>query len=102
MGCPPEKRVDHIGGALTTLDNRVENLRVVTDSQNGMNRPLVSSNFSGYKNIFKKEHKWVVQVRLNKKLYSSKSFSIIEDALKCREGMLKELHGQFSRINQEI
>ena len=98
MGCPPDKEVDHINGSTSSLDNRISNLRIVTDSQNGMNRPLLSNNFSGHKNLFLKNGKWVVQVRLNKKLHSSIPYSNIDEALLCRERMLRELHGEFSRI----
>ena len=50
MGNPEGMCVDHING--DTLDNRKENLRVCTMSQNSMNKRLRSDSQSGYKGVY--------------------------------------------------
>lgn len=49
MNARDHEQVDHINH--DGLDNRKENLRIVTNSQNGMNRRLTSANTSGYKGV---------------------------------------------------
>lgn len=43
------KEIDHIDGDKT--NNRVENLRACTHTQNGQNKPAQSNNKSGVKNV---------------------------------------------------
>lgn len=50
MGNPEGMCVDHING--DTLDNRKENLRICTMSENSMNRKLRSDSQSGYKGVY--------------------------------------------------
>lgn len=98
MDCPIDKDIDHIGGSDTTLDNRIENLRVVNKSQNNRNRSLLSNNLTGHKNIYLRDDGYCVQVRLNKKLHTRGCFSKIDQAIWVRNNMLKKLHGDYSRV----
>lgn len=61
------KCVDHING--NTTDNRIENLRDVTQSQNIQNSKKYRNNTSGAKGVQKrsKSNKWQVQIYINKK-----------------------------------
>lgn len=59
--------IDHINGIRS--DNRIENLRPVTKSQNSLNAKLSKSNTSGVKGVCwdSDTKKWLVQVTINKK-----------------------------------
>jgi hypothetical protein len=56
------KEIDHINGVRS--DNRIENLRPVTRSENQCNRPVLANNTSGYPGVswHKKSKAWVVRV----------------------------------------
>ena len=56
--------VDHING--NKLDNRIENLREVSRTQNRMNAGKMRSNKSGCKNVYPHKDKWGVALRVNK------------------------------------
>ena len=64
--------IDHINRIKT--DNRVENLRWVTHSENNLNKDLIITNTSGFKNIKKQKNKnckqgflWVFTPTINQK-----------------------------------
>ena len=61
--------VDHIDG--NPLNNNIENLREATAQTNQYNRKLSKNNTSGCKNVswHKKQQKWQVHVRHNKKVH---------------------------------
>ena len=72
--------VDHINRIRT--DNRIENLRWATDSENQQNRLMDKNNTSGHKNIYynKRDNKWVFSKMINKK-ETTKYFKSKIDAL---------------------
>lgn len=58
--------IDHING--NGLDNRKSNLRLVTKSQNMMNRGKQSNNKSGYMGVsLHRNNKWRAYIKLNMK-----------------------------------
>jgi hypothetical protein len=67
MSADDKRFVDHING--NTLDNRVENLRFASPSQNGMNAKLSKANTSGFKGVTfnKRKEKWMAQIRFDGK-----------------------------------
>lgn len=75
---PPE--VDHING--DRQDNRLENLRPATRSQNQCNRGALASNTSGYPGVswHKKSQSWLVRVMKNGKTVVNKYFKDLEFA----------------------
>ena len=62
---PEHMYVDHING--NSLDNRRENLRIATRSQNQHNRTIQKNNTSGYKGVkwSKRSNKWQVAIGIN-------------------------------------
>jgi hypothetical protein len=60
--------VDHING--DTLDNRKQNLRIITRSENNKNMRKHVNNTSGYTGVILKDGLWVANIEVaNKKLY---------------------------------
>lgn len=76
--------VDHINHNL--LDNRKQNLRVVTKSQNQMNRMLSKNNTSGVTGVsYSKERcKWVSYIGENNNILTLGYFSDFDEAVKSR------------------
>lgn len=85
--------VDHING--DTLDNRRENLRVATRSQNQANRGKQKNNKTGYKGVYKTRNGFWSAIKYAKKSYYLGVFDTEEDAYKAYCEKAKELHGAF-------
>lgn len=84
-----------------TFDNRRENLRVCSPSQNGMNRKSVSN--SGVKNVSRdsQRNKWKVNIKINGKTHS-KRFTDFDDAVYYRNQLIYDLHGQFADYGESM
>lgn len=94
-GNDPVSFVDHINGDV--LDNRIENLRAATHSQNCMNRRVRFNSKSGVKGVNLRKGKWHTCVILNNEKYSAGTFDRKEDAIAAVDKLRKELHGEFAR-----
>jgi hypothetical protein len=93
------KYVDHIDN--NPLNNKIENLRECTFSQNKCNTPKYKNNTSGEKGVSwsKDRNKWVASVQyLNKKIYVGRYVNF-EDAKYAVREKRKELHGKFTNNN---
>lgn len=92
--------VDHING--DTLDNRRDNLRSATNTQNQWNSGLSTSNTKGLKGIsysptrtsFKK---WQAKIRFGGKRLHIGYFETPEEAASAYLRKARELHGEFFR-----
>jgi hypothetical protein len=60
---PEGMHIDHINGV--KADNPIANLRLATNSQNGMNRPQVRTTTTGYKGVSKRYNKFAAYIKLN-------------------------------------
>jgi hypothetical protein len=91
--------VDHINN--NSLDNRRINLRIVTPSQNGMNKSVNKNGSSKYLGVgwHKKDKKWSSQIRVNGKVISLGHFLNEIDAAKARDRATKKYFGEFGKLN---
>jgi len=91
------KVIDHLNG--DSLDNRIENLRPATQSQNCANQRLKKNNTSGIKGVqFRKDTKrWTAHVMVNRKNISLGNFDSREEAAKAYEQGSKKYFGEFAR-----
>lgn len=89
--CPPN--IDHING--NRADNRFENLRAATLSQNCMNRGKPVSNSSGYKGVRNSRNRWRATIGSGGKRYYLGYFDTPEEAYEAYCEAAKKLHGDF-------
>ena len=77
--------VDHINH--DTSDNRKENLRLVTASQNAANMRIPITNTTGFKGVYwnKNKKKWAAKAVMNRKGINLGYFDNIDDAKQARE-----------------
>ena len=89
--------IDHKNGI--TTDNRIENLRWVNNSQNGMNSKKQKNNTTGYTGVVfrKNRNRFVAQIYLdNERLYIG-SYKTALEASQAYEAKALELFGEFKR-----
>lgn len=93
--------IDHKNG--NTLDNRRENLRICTYSENNRNRKQISSNNkSGYKGVSwdKQKNKWRTCLNINKKQKHIGFFNDIIEAAKAYNEAAIKYFGEFAKLNK--
>ncbi len=102
MQTPKGLETDHING--NKLDNRRNNLRIVTRSQNALNVPnkKVKGRTSKYKNVSwtKRDKKWLVHVQA--KQYKAIFIGYFEKerhAALAADLWNKDIHGDFAKLN---
>lgn len=76
--------IDHING--NPLDNRINNLRSVTNKENNKNKPMIkhTGHIGVYFNKNKKNDPWFACIQVDGKQYT-KYFSSEEEAISCRK-----------------
>jgi hypothetical protein len=92
--------IDHINH--NGFDNRKENLRICTHSQNSMNCKKRENSFSIYKGVtFNKIlNNWRATITLNNKQIQIGGFSIAEEAAMAYNQKAVELFGEFAYLNK--
>jgi hypothetical protein len=78
-GVFPTENIDHING--NKSDNRIENLREATTSQNCHNRGLPKNNTSGLKGIRYKKNRWEASISIDGKRKYLGRYKTKEEAL---------------------
>lgn len=103
MGNPDGFEVDHIHGELTRYDNRKENLRIVTKTQNSMNVNIRKNNTSGVTGVswHKKSNKWRAYITVNSKMKEIGCFCSFDDAVLARRKAEDKYFGEFSYTNSQ-
>ena len=97
----PEKTVDHING--NPSDDRIDNLRLATDSEQQWNKGINRNNTSGVKGVsFNKRRNeaglspWEVYITVYYKRIHIGFFNDLEDAVNARREAAMNYHGDFS------
>jgi hypothetical protein len=94
---PEAERVDHINGIGT--DNRRENLRSATHTENMQNRKKHKNNTSGFKGVYAAKGRWRAAIRANGQKHNLGYFDSPEEASAAYDEASQRLHGEFSRPN---
>ncbi len=96
IGAKPEERVDHKNG--NTLDNRLENLRIVNRPQNRQNRGSYTNNKSGHPGVIwkKRDERWEVYINAFGKRTNLGYFKELQPAIDRRKAAEIEFHGEFA------
>lgn len=103
IGAKRGQIVDHINR--NTLDNRKENLRFVTYSQNCINAKPRTDGVSKFKGVYSRDkktyplHPWVAQIKYKKKTYNLGYFSTEEDAARAYDKKAWELCPKHAYLN---
>ena len=89
--------VDHVDGNRT--NNRIENLRLATYSENNYNRKTASNNTSGVKGVYwnKESKKWRAKIVVDHKTIHIGMFHTIEEAETAITAARNNIHGDFAR-----
>jgi len=88
--------IDHING--DRLDNRIENLREVTSSENSQNRSIGSNNTSGIKGVswFAQSCKWKATIMVNGVHNYLGLYVDIRDAETAVCAYREKIHGEYA------
>lgn len=99
LNLPRGCETDHING--NGLDNRKENLRVATITQNRWNRGKSHNNTSGFKGVdwCKRDKKWRAKIEVNKKSVFLGLFKDKLEAVKVYNAAAIKYHGEFACLS---
>ena len=88
-GSWPKDQIDHTNRIRT--DNRISNLREVSNKQNGQNRSKPSNNTSGHPGVCwkKQRSKWEARIKHNYKQFYLGLFESLEEAISARKAAEK-------------
>lgn len=101
LDCSDGYDVDHIHGKETRYDNRKENLRIATRSQNNMNKGLQSNNTSNITGVswHKGIARWQAYINIDRKRIYLGAFTNFDEAVNVRRQAEEKYFGEFSYSN---
>jgi len=101
IGTPDSMQTDHINH--NTLDNRRENLRICTASQNSANIPVPDNNTSGVKGVcwHKGRDKWLARIKYHGRTVHLGSFANLDDAAEAYANSARKYFGEFAYVERE-
>jgi hypothetical protein len=93
----PSGKLDHKDR--NRSNNRIDNLREATNSQNQANRAKQRNNTSGYKGVYwiEGQQKWLAKLVHKRKQYHLGLFATPEAAHEAYRAGAKRIHGEFAR-----
>jgi len=98
FGSWPSQQIDHING--NRADNRIENLREVSSSENSQNSKKRKDNTSGFKGVSfdTRSGRWQAQIMKQGKSFHLGFYNAPEEASKAYIAASNRLHGEFARV----
>lgn len=89
---PKGMEIDHFNR--NRSDNRIENLRLATRSENSQNMKTPKTNTSGFKGVIlnKNTNRWQAMIRLNSKRIYLGAYDLIEDAVEAYKKAENDYH----------
>lgn len=104
MGAEKNQMIDHVNG--NGLDNRKENLRFCTRSQNAVNSKLNKNNSSGFKGVCRAKNStakiWKAQVQTKRKPIYLGLFENPIDAARAYDETIERIFGEFALTNKKL
>lgn len=99
LGATHGTEIDHKNG--DGLDNRRENLRFCTHSQNTRNKCISKNNSCGLKGVWWDTQRclWATQITLDGVRHCLGRFATAEDAARAYDAAAIRLHGEYARTN---
>lgn len=94
---PEGMLIDHVDGDV--YNNRIENLRLATRTQNNANSRAKDINFTGYKGITKVGSRYRARITHNGKTLSLGVFDTAEEAKSAYDQKALEIHGNFAKLD---
>ena len=89
--------IDHING--NTLDNRRENLRECTITENNRNRGKMKGS-NTFKGVLKRFNKWAAAIKVDNKSIRLGSFHTEREAAIAYNEAALRYHGEFANLNE--
>ena len=96
-GAERGEEIDHLNR--DKLDNRKENLRRVSSSENRQNRRPDKRNSSGYRGVHFQRNRWVARLAKDGKRIWLGAYATKEEAAKAYDKAAKELYGEKAYLN---
>lgn len=100
IGFPPKGFViDHING--DGLDNRRDNLRIISNQDNIRCQGINANNTSGYRGVswHKAKKRWDAKIKVNGKAIHLGRFESKEDAARAYDEAAKKYFQEFAKLN---
>jgi hypothetical protein len=94
-GTEPVTEIDHINGARS--DNRWENLRLASHSENGRNKGALKNSKTGVKGVYPYKNGFRAKVCVNRKSFEAGVYPTIAEAKEARDKLARAIHGEFFR-----
>lgn len=94
----PNKQIDHINGVCG--DNRILNLRLVSNAQNAYNSGLSKSNKTGYKGVHFSGSSYIATIHPHGESKYIGSFKTAIQASQAYDRKALECYGEYARTNR--